>query len=179
MKWKSRRGRLMTFHGARAALARKSLRSWSGVVRAGRARRIEFYFHLVKVVAPPVLYWPPPPPPPPPRAYQTYAVFLILILSPYTPLRRRFYKAFRSGGTFCLETRLVPPLAFSLLVHRPSNLYLVRFPSPFNSFFLLFSSFIFFSSFFFHPVHPTTSFVFLRFRLWVWQVMYQVHRMRS
>ena len=173
----------MTFHGARAALARKSLRSWCGVVRAGRVRRIEFYFHLVKVVAPPVLHWPPPPPPPPlpppPLAYQTYAVFLILILPPYTPLRHRFYRAFRSGGTFCLETRLVPPLVFSLLVHRPSNLYLVRFPSPFISFSLPFSSFIFFSSFFFHPVNPTASFVFLRFRLRVWQVMYQVHRMRS
>lgn len=71
------------------------------------------------------------------------------------------------------------PRDSSRLVSRPSNLYLVRFPSPFISFSLPFSSFIFFSSFFFHPVNPTASFVFLRFRLRVWQVMYQVHRMRS
>lgn len=71
----------------RAAFTRRSLRLHAGVLRAvARVRRIEFYFHSVKVVAPPVLRWPSSSSSSssssPPRAYQTCTVFLILIPFP-------------------------------------------------------------------------------------------------
>ena len=145
----------MTFHGHAPRSPEKSSRfagARGAVVRAGSCtHRIEFYFHSVKVVAPPVLHWPPPPPPP--RAYQTYAVFLILILSPCTPLRRRFHEAFRSAGTFCLETPS-PPLLFSLLVHRPSSRHCHSL-LPSHRLFSVPLSHFFFLSF------PAVSFVFV------------------
>ena len=140
MKWKRRRRSVNDIPRARAALARKSSRFVGARGRCSSGsctQRIEFYFHSVKVVAPQVLHWPPPP-----RAYQTYAVFLILILPPYTPLRHRFYEAFRSAGTFCLQTRLRSSSPLFLIA--PTSRYyhsLPLFPPIVYFLFFLFFSF--------------------------------------
>ena len=168
MKWKRRRRSVNDIPRARAALARKSSRFVGARGRCSSGsctQRIEFYFHSVKVVAPQVLHWPPPP-----RAYQTYAVFLILILPPLHSTQTSFLR----GISFCWN--LLPPDSSPFL---PSSFpycskqSVLPFSAPLPSH-CLFSLFPFLLLFFSSRTFP----FFFRFRLRAWQLVHRVHRMR-
>lgn len=120
--------------GARAGLARE-FTLHADVPRSGLARRIEFYFHSVKVVAPVLsLTLDAGRPSPAHRAYQTYTVFLILIRPPFhdhvVSTERSFVPL---EGTLCLQTR---PILFPFLIGSPTKpdpVHAVEFPFSFSS----------------------------------------------
>lgn len=163
---KRRRRSVNDIPRARAALARKK---FTFCCSSGSCtRRIEFYFHSVKVVAPPVLHWPPPPP----RAYQTYTVFLILILSPLQSAQTSFPR----GISFCwnLLPRDSSALLFSSSPYWSTDQAVgtaIPFPSPSP----LIVYFLFFL-FFFSPPPSHRTFPFLLFSFT--QLVHRVHRMR-
>ena len=130
----------MTFHGHAPRSPEKVhvLLARAAVVRAGRAHS-ESSFTFIRWK-----WWP--------HRFSTgrrrhelirrTPFFLFLFSPPYTPLRHRFYEAFRSAGTFCLQTRLrsSPPL---FLIAPSSRYYhsLPLFPPIVYFLFFLFFSF--------------------------------------